>query len=61
MTSYPRDSAYHVTKHALETYSDSLRLEMVKFGVKVSVVLPGNYGAATACQDSIQVSYKHFK
>ena len=53
---FPRDSVYHVTKHALETYSDSLRLEMKKFGVKVSVILPGHYGAATACQDSIQVN-----
>ena len=55
---FPRDSVYHVTKHALETYSDSLRLEMKKFGVKVSVILPGHYGAATACQDSIQVNFE---
>ena len=31
VTSFPRRSAYHVTKHALETFSDSLRLEMTRF------------------------------
>ncbi|WAR19586.1 LOW QUALITY PROTEIN: RDH16-like protein [Mya arenaria] len=33
--SRPRWSNYHVSKHGLETLSDSLRLEMAKFGVKV--------------------------
>ena len=58
---YPRDSVYHVTKHCLETYCDSLRLEMTKFGVHVSVILPGHYGLATACQDSIQVRNERLK
>lgn len=53
---WPADSAYHVTKHGLETMADSLRLEMQKFGVKVSVVVPGNYGTATACQNEQHVS-----
>ena len=61
VTSFPRDSAYHVTKHALETFSDSLRLEMTRFGVKVSVVMPGNFGGKTACQDSVQVNLLHFQ
>ncbi|XP_053407090.1 D-beta-hydroxybutyrate dehydrogenase, mitochondrial-like [Mercenaria mercenaria] len=47
---YPADSAYHVTKHGLETMADSLRLEMLKFGVQVSIIEPGAFGAATASQ-----------
>ncbi|WAR19584.1 BDH-like protein, partial [Mya arenaria] len=38
--SIPRWSTYDVTKHGLETLSDSLRLEMAKFGVRVSIVEP---------------------
>ncbi|KAL3874508.1 hypothetical protein ACJMK2_037517 [Sinanodonta woodiana] len=51
---FPGDSAYHATKHALETVSDSLRMEMRKFGVHVSIIEPGNYGLPTACQDARQ-------
>lgn len=47
---FPADSAYHITKHGLETVADSLRLEMLKFGVQVSVIEPGNFSTATACQ-----------
>ncbi|MDQ8700871.1 oxidoreductase [Hyphomicrobium sp. LHD-15] len=32
---------YHATKHALEGWSDSLRLELMPFGIKVVVVEPG--------------------
>ncbi|RWF41355.1 MAG: oxidoreductase [Mesorhizobium sp.] len=32
---------YHATKHALEGWSDSLRLELAPFGIKVVVVEPG--------------------
>ncbi|XP_021353489.1 D-beta-hydroxybutyrate dehydrogenase, mitochondrial-like isoform X1 [Mizuhopecten yessoensis] len=46
--SWPSDSMYHVTKHGLETLSDSLRMEMKKFGVKVVIVEPGNFVDATA-------------
>ncbi|KAK3578523.1 hypothetical protein CHS0354_007778 [Potamilus streckersoni] len=34
LISFPADSAYHATKHALETVSDSLRMEMMNFGVQ---------------------------
>ncbi|KAL4234280.1 (2R 3R)-2 [Mactra antiquata] len=54
--SWPNNSAYHITKHGLETVGDCLRLEMLKFGVKVSLVEPGNFSYATACQ-----SESHFK
>ena len=50
-SSWPADSAYHVTKHGLETMADSLRLEMFKFGLQVSIVEPGAFGTATACQN----------
>ncbi|RWX69481.1 oxidoreductase [Mesorhizobium sp. M4B.F.Ca.ET.089.01.1.1] len=32
---------YHATKHALEGWSDSLRLDLAPFGIKVVVVEPG--------------------
>lgn len=44
----PFESAYCATKYGLEGFSDSLRLEMQGFGVKVSVVEPCNFGGATA-------------
>ncbi|XP_076078891.1 D-beta-hydroxybutyrate dehydrogenase, mitochondrial-like [Mytilus galloprovincialis] len=45
---WPGYSTYHVSKAGVETMSDSLRLEMVKFGVKVAVVEPGWFPLATA-------------
>ena len=45
---FPANSAYHATKHGLETMADALRLEMLKFDVKVSVVEPGDFSAVTA-------------
>jgi NAD(P)-dependent dehydrogenase (short-subunit alcohol dehydrogenase family) len=43
-----------MAKHAAEAFSDILRLEMVRFGVRVVIVEPGNFGAAT---DGLNVSY----
>lgn len=43
-----RYSNYAVAKHALETISDSLRLEMKKFGVHVAIVEPGMFAAGTS-------------
>ncbi|KAL5018109.1 hypothetical protein ScPMuIL_003831 [Solemya velum] len=40
-------SAYSMTKFAVESFSDVLRLEMRNFGVKVAVIEPGNYGGVT--------------
>jgi NAD(P)-dependent dehydrogenase (short-subunit alcohol dehydrogenase family) len=39
--SYPNFGAYAASKHALEALSDSLRVELAPFGVKVVVVEPG--------------------
>jgi NAD(P)-dependent dehydrogenase (short-subunit alcohol dehydrogenase family) len=36
----PGGALYHATKHALEAYSDSLRLEVAQFGVRVSLIEP---------------------
>jgi NAD(P)-dependent dehydrogenase (short-subunit alcohol dehydrogenase family) len=36
----PGGSLYHATKHATEAYSDSLRMEVAQFGVRVSLIEP---------------------
>ncbi|XP_078062357.1 D-beta-hydroxybutyrate dehydrogenase, mitochondrial-like isoform X1 [Mustelus asterias] len=43
----PARSPYCVTKFGVEAFSDCLRYEMHRWGVKVSVVEPGNFIAAT--------------
>lgn len=37
----PLGAWYHATKHALEGWSDSLRLELASFGIHVVIVEPG--------------------
>lgn len=37
----PLGAWYHATKHALEGWSDALRIEVAPFGIKVSIVEPG--------------------
>lgn len=37
----PLGAWYHATKHALEGWSDALRLEVEPFGINVSVIEPG--------------------
>ncbi|TNN21808.1 D-beta-hydroxybutyrate dehydrogenase, mitochondrial [Liparis tanakae] len=41
-------AAYSVSKRGLEAFADCLRVEMASFGVKVSVVQPGNFGRSTS-------------
>ena len=36
---------YSMTKHAIEAYTDALAAEMERFGVRVSVIEPGNYSS----------------
>ncbi|XP_035693471.1 D-beta-hydroxybutyrate dehydrogenase, mitochondrial-like [Branchiostoma floridae] len=43
----PSISAYHMTKRAVEFFSDALRHEMHKWGVKVVIVQPGSFARAT--------------
>jgi short-subunit dehydrogenase len=37
----PLSGWYHASKHALEGLSDSLRLDVAQFGIKVSIIEPG--------------------
>ena len=37
----PTGGWYHASKHAVESYSDALRLEVAQFGVKVVLIEPG--------------------
>ena len=43
----PHDVGYCASKYAAEAFSDILRREMHKFGVKVSIVEPGYFDGAT--------------
>lgn len=55
----PFGSWYHASKHALEGFSDSLRLEVKPFGIEVSIVQPGLVSTEwmhTARKDLLQVS-----
>ncbi|WP_295895766.1 oxidoreductase [uncultured Vibrio sp.] len=38
---FPLGAWYHASKHALEGWSDSLRMELTQFGINVSIVEPG--------------------
>ena len=37
----PTGGWYHASKHAVEAYSDALRLEVAQFGIKVVIIEPG--------------------
>ncbi|KAK7111477.1 D-beta-hydroxybutyrate dehydrogenase, mitochondrial-like [Littorina saxatilis] len=49
LVSTPLNAAYNITKYAGETFSEITRMEMRQFGVKVSIIEPGNFGGATGC------------
>lgn len=51
----PRQCCYSSSKHMTEKLSDTLRLEMKKFGVKVVIVEPGNFGHCTSIGNDIMV------
>ncbi len=40
---WPGGSDYTMSKHAIEAFSESLAMEMARFGVTASVIQPGNY------------------
>jgi NAD(P)-dependent dehydrogenase (short-subunit alcohol dehydrogenase family) len=42
---WPLGGPYTMSKHAVEAYSDVLAAEMAPFGVRVSVIEPGNYNS----------------
>jgi len=49
---YPGLTVYCATKHAIEGFSEVLRLELAKFGVDVVTVQPGDFSKATHLLDS---------
>lgn len=52
---------YSMSKHAIEAFTDTLALEMERFGVRVSAVEPGTYAsdsAKTAAKRMEQIAYK---
>ncbi|KAM8823237.1 D-beta-hydroxybutyrate dehydrogenase, mitochondrial isoform 2-T2 [Spinachia spinachia] len=51
-------SAYCVSKYGVEAFSDCLRYEMKPWGVKVSVIEPGNFLAATSIMTRESVAAK---
>ena len=57
MLSPAHSAAYCIAKHGVETFSDVLREEMKQFGVSVSIIQPGHFGAATAIINSQAVSH----
>ncbi|MHA2029760.1 MAG: SDR family NAD(P)-dependent oxidoreductase [Candidatus Kariarchaeaceae archaeon] len=50
--------AYSISKHAIESYSDTLAAEMEKFDVKVSVIEPGNYKSNIAISAGKRIQHK---
>ncbi|KAK6170638.1 hypothetical protein SNE40_018988 [Patella caerulea] len=52
----PSQSACAFTKNAVEAFSDCLRLEMRQFGVKVSIIEPGNFYGSTGMLGEKSVS-----
>src|SRR5690242_12648462 len=42
----PMAGAYSMSKHGIEAFSDALGAELAPFGVRVSVIEPGNYGTS---------------
>lgn len=51
----PLLGAYSMSKHALEAYADALSAEMGRFGVRVSLVEPGNHRSAIGRTTSAQI------
>jgi len=40
----PMIGPYSMSKHAIEAYGDGLAAELARFGIRVSLIEPGNYG-----------------
>lgn len=48
-----------MTKYGQEGFTDVLRMEMRKFGIKVITVEPGNFSASTAMLNKSKVRLKN--
>ena len=55
----PLGAWYHATKHALEGWSDCLRLEVAEFGINVAIIEPG--GIETKFGDPVSASLNKIK
>ncbi|MBM7635496.1 MULTISPECIES: oxidoreductase [Streptococcus] len=53
----PLGAWYHASKHAMEGYSDCLRLEVAEFGIKVVVLEPGMI--ATGFNQGVNDNFSH--
>ncbi|XP_071947756.1 D-beta-hydroxybutyrate dehydrogenase, mitochondrial-like [Antedon mediterranea] len=45
--SFPLSAPYCISKYGVESFTDVLRLELGKWGIKAIVIEPGNFGSAT--------------
>lgn len=55
---WPGRGPYVITKHAIEALTDTLRMEMKKFGVYVVLIEPGAFGHATRITGPENVRYR---
>jgi NAD(P)-dependent dehydrogenase (short-subunit alcohol dehydrogenase family) len=51
---------YHMTKHALEAYTDDLAAEMELFDVKVSAINPGDYNSQIGTREAAELAKKPY-
>ena len=56
---FPFWSPYHMSKWALEAFSDSLRRELIPLGIRVAVIQPGAFKSAAF--DSQQLNFEQYK
>ena len=54
---WPCAAAYNASKYSIECMSDTLRMEMRKFGVKVAIIEPAMFGGNTDIHSEQNVSY----
>lgn len=55
---WPMGGLYTMSKHAIETYSDTLALEMGRFDVKVSAIEPGNFKSGISMAANARMAQK---
>lgn len=54
---WPVMSAYNASKYGIECVSDCLRIEMIKFGVKVVLIEPAIFGGSTSIHSKENVRF----
>ncbi|XP_045187222.1 retinol dehydrogenase 16-like isoform X2 [Mercenaria mercenaria] len=57
---WPCAAAYNASKYGIECVSDSLRMEMRKFGVKVAIIEPAMFGGNTDIHSEQNIA-RHYK